>query len=40
MPGFKPRVYSYGFNFNCSMVGQASDSMMALTLSFNRCVGA
>ena len=24
-------VYSYGFLFNCSMVGQASDSMTALT---------
>ena len=24
-------VYSYGFLFNCTMVGQASDSMMALT---------
>ena len=25
------KVYSYGFLFNCTMVGQASDSMMALT---------
>ena len=24
-------VSSYGFLFNCTMVGQASDSMMALT---------
>ena len=24
-------VYSYGFLFNCTMVGQASDSMVALT---------
>ena len=24
-------VYSYGFLFNCTMVGQASDSMAALT---------
>ena len=24
-------VYSYGFLFNCTAVGQASDSMMALT---------
>ena len=24
-------VYSYGFFFNCTMVGQASDSMTALT---------
>ena len=24
-------VYSYGFLFNCTMVGQASDSMMFLT---------
>ena len=24
-------VYSYGFLFNCSTVGQASDSMTALT---------
>ena len=32
--------YSYGFLFNCTTVGQASDSMMALTLSFNRWVGA
>ena len=33
-------VYSYGFLFNCTTVGQASDSMTALTLSFNRWVGA
>ena len=33
-------VYSYGFLFNCMMLGQASDSMMALTLSFNQWVGA
>ena len=25
------RVYSYGFLFNCTTVGQASDSMPALT---------
>ena len=25
------RVYSYGFLFNCTTVGQASDSMTALT---------
>ena len=24
-------VYSYGFHFNCTMVGQASDSMTALS---------
>ena len=24
-------VYSYGYLFNCTMVGQASDSMTALT---------
>ena len=33
-------VYSYGFLFNCRTVGQASDSMTALTKSFNRWVGA
>ena len=33
-------VYSYGFFFNCMTVGQASDSMTAQTLSFNRWVGA
>ena len=33
-------VYSYGFLFNCTTVGQVSDSMTALTLSFNRWVGA
>ena len=33
-------VYSYGFLFNCMTVGQASDSMTALTLSFNRWIGA
>ena len=33
-------VYSYGFLFNCTTVGQASDSMTALTLNFNRWVGA
>ena len=33
-------VYSYAFPFNCTMVGQASDSMTALTYSFNRWVGA
>ena len=33
-------VYSYGFLFNCTTVGQASDSMNALTQSFNRWVGA
>ena len=31
MPGFKPNHgYSYGFLFNCTMVGQASDSMTAM----------
>ena len=29
------RVSSYGFLFYCTTVGQASDSMTALTLSFN-----
>ena len=33
-------VYSYGFLFNCTTMGQASDSMTALTYSFNRWVGA
>ena len=33
-------VYGYGFLFICTTVGQASDSMMALTQSFNRWVGA
>ena len=33
-------VYSHGFLFNCKTVGQASDSMTALMLSFNRWVGA
>ena len=33
-------VYSYGLLFNCTLVGQASDSMMVLTYSFNRWVGA
>ena len=33
-------VYSYGFLFNCMTVGQASNSMTVLTLSFNRWVGA
>ena len=33
-------VYIYVFLFNCTMVGQASDSMLALKLSFNRWVGA
>ena len=32
-------VYSYGFLFNCTTVGQASDSMTALALSFNPWVG-
>ena len=32
-------VYSYGFLFNCTTVGQASDSITALTLSFNRRAG-
>ena len=34
------KVYSYGFIFYCTMVGQASDSMTALTLSFNPLVDA
>ena len=33
-------VYSYGFLFDCTTVGQASVSMTAPTLSFNRWVGA
>ena len=33
-------VHSYGFLFNCMTVSQASDSMTALTQSFNRGVGA
>ena len=33
-------VYSYGFHFNCTMVGQTSDSMTVLTLSFDLSVGA
>ena len=33
-------IYSYGFLFNSTTVGQASDSMTALTESFNRWVGA
>ena len=33
-------VYSYGFLFNFTTVGQASYSMTALTLSFNQWVGA
>ena len=33
-------VYGYGFLFNCTRVGQASDSMAALTWSFGRWVGA
>ena len=33
-------VHSYGFLFNCTTVGQASDSMMVLTKSFYRWVGA
>ena len=33
-------VYSYGFLFNYTMVGQASDSMAVLTYSFNQWVGA
>ena len=32
-------VYIYGFLFNCTTVGQASDSMTALTSSFNWWVG-
>ena len=33
-------VDSYGFLFNCTTVGQASDLITVLTLSFNRLVGA
>ena len=33
-------VYSNGFLFNCTAMGQASDSMTALASSFNRWVGA
>ena len=33
-------VYSYGFLFKCTTVGQASDSMPALTQTFNLFVGA
>ena len=33
-------VYSYGFLFNCTTLGQASDSMTALMQSFNLWVGA
>ena len=33
-------IYSYGFLFNCTMVGHASDLMTALTSGFNRWVGA
>ena len=33
-------VSSYVFLFKCMTMGQASDSMTALTLSFNRWVGA
>ena len=33
-------VYNYGFLFNCTMVGKASDSMTTLAESFNRFVGA
>ena len=33
-------VFIRGFLFNCTVVGQASDSMTTLTLSFNRWVGA
>ena len=32
-------VYNYGFLFNCTTVGQASDSMTTLTLSFNMLIG-
>ena len=34
------RVSSYGFLFNFTTMGQASDSKTALTLSFNWWVGA
>ena len=33
-------VYTYGFLFNCTTMGQVSESMTTLTLSFNRWVGA
>ena len=33
-------VNSYDFLFNCTTVGQASDSMTALAKSFNQWVGA
>ena len=33
-------VDSYGFLFNCTTVGQASDLMTSLTKSFNPLVGA
>ena len=33
-------VYPYGFAFNITMVGQASNLLTALTLSFNQLVGA
>ena len=33
-------VYSYSFCFNCTTVGQASDSITALTYSFNPFVDA
>ena len=33
-------VYSYCFHFNCTTVGQASDSMTAVRVKFNRWVGA
>ena len=33
-------VYGYGFLFNCTTVGQVSDSVMALAWSFGRWVGA
>ena len=33
------KVYSKGFLFNCTMMGPASNSMAALTLSLNQSVG-
>ena len=33
-------VYSYGFLFNCTTMGQPSDSTAALTKRFNPLVGA
>ena len=36
----KIMVYSYDFLFNCTMLVQASDSVMALALSHNWSVGA